>query len=278
MKSATPPSPESSRDGGDIELLPAVLEIALDEYPELDAREVEHALHTLADSLRSTVDAAAPAGEKIQALNEFLFVEQGFSGNHDEFYDPRNSYINDVLERKLGIPISLAVLQIECARALDLDLEGVSFPGHFLVRVPMGDGILVMDPYHRGRSVGIDELRQRAQPHFGDRDIDDQQLFHMLTPASNGAIVGRMLRNLKGIYAESEQWDKALRCADRLVGKGLSSIEDVRDRGLFYLRLGLGPHAVADLRQYLSRVPEAGDADSVREALIEAASQRISLQ
>lgn len=262
----------------DLELLPAVLAIARDEYPRLDTAAVAAEVGALAQSLRERVGADAPLAEKVQALNHFLFVEQGFSGNHDQFYDPRNSYLNDVLERRLGIPISLAVLQIECARALDMELEGVSFPGHFLVRVPMDDGILVMDPYHRGRSIGIDELRQRARPHFGDRDIDDQQLFHMLAPASNKAIVARMLRNLKGVYAEQEAWDKALRCADRLVSQGLSTVDDVRDRGLFYLRLGLGPHAVEDLRRYLSQVPEAGDAEAVREALIEAASQRVRLQ
>lgn len=262
----------------DIDLLPAVLAIAQDEYPQLDVSAVAAQVRGLAESLKVRVDSDSSLTEKVQALNQFLFVEQGFVGNHDEFYDPRNSYLNDVLERKLGIPISLAVLQMECARALDIQLEGISFPGHFLVRLPMDGGLLVMDPYHRGRSVGIDELKQRARPHFGDRDVDDQQLFHMLAPASNRSIVARMLRNLKGIYAEREEWDKALRCADRLVSQGLSAIEDVRDRGLFYLRLGLGPHAIEDLRQYLARVPEAGDADTVREALIEAASQRIRLQ
>ena len=262
----------------DIDLLPAVLAIAQDEYPQLDVSAVAAQVRGLAESLKGRVDSDSSLTEKVQALNQFLFVEQGFVGNHDEFYDPRNSYLNDVLERKLGIPISLAVLQMECARALDIQLEGISFPGHFLVRLPMDGGLLVMDPYHRGRSVGIDELKQRARPHFGDRDVDDQQLFHMLAPASNRSIVARMLRNLKGIYAEREEWDKALRCADRLVSQGLSAIEDVRDRGLFYLRLGLGPHAIEDLRQYLARVPEAGDADTVREALIEAASQRVRLQ
>lgn len=276
MKSENPAS--KPRSAADLDLLPAVLAIARDEYPQLDVEGVRRSVLALAEGLRERTDAHAPVAEKVQRLNQFLFVEQGFAGNHAEFYDPRNSYLNDVLERRLGIPISLAVLQIECARALDLPLEGVSFPGHFLVRLPMDDGILVMDPYHRGRSVDIDELRQRARPHCGDRDVDDQQLLHMLAPASNAAIIARMLRNLKGIYAEREAWHKALRCADRLIRQGLSAIEDVRDRGLFYLRLGLGPHALGDLRQYLARVPDADDAEAVREALIEAASQRVRLQ
>lgn len=262
----------------DIELLPAVLAIARDEYPQLDTGALARRVTAMAETLRGRVGEQAPLTEKLQALNHFLFVELGFSGNHAEFYDPRNSYLNDVLDRRLGIPISLAVLQIECARALDVDLEGVSFPGHFLVRVPMDDGLLVMDPYHRGRSVGVDELRQRARPHFGDRDIDDQQLLQMLAPASNAAIVARMLRNLKGIYAEQQNWEKALRCADRLITQNLGQAEDRRDRGMFYLRVGLGPRAVEDLRFYLEKAPEAGDAAEVRDALIEAAGLRVRLQ
>ncbi|MCX7557861.1 transglutaminase-like domain-containing protein, partial [Xanthomonadaceae bacterium JHOS43] len=106
-----------------------------------------------------------------------------FSGNHDEFYDPRNNYLNDVLDRRLGIPLSLALIQMELARRLDVPLEGVSFPGHFLVRLQVEDGLLVLDPYHRGRSIDADELRQRASPHLAETDIDDQQLLMMLAPA-----------------------------------------------------------------------------------------------
>lgn len=262
----------------DIDLLPAVVAIARDEYPDLDTDAVTARVQALAGSLRQQVGADAPLPERLRALNHFLFVEQGFSGNHAEFYDPRNSYLNDVLERRLGIPISLAVLQIACAKALDIDLEGVSFPGHFLVRVPMEGGLLVMDPYHHGRSVGIEELRQRARPHFGDRDVDDQQLAQMLAPASNRAIVARMLRNLKGIYAQQQNWEKALRCADRLITQGLAQPEDHRDRGMFYLHVGLGPRAVEDLGHYLTHASDAGDAQEVRDALVEAASLRVRLQ
>lgn len=261
----------------DIALLPAVLEIAKDEYPSLDTAAIAASIRDLAIDLAARVDRDMPLPGKIQALNHYLFVESGFSGNHAEFYDPRNSYLNDVLERRLGIPISLAVLQIECARALGIELEGVSFPGHFLVRVPMDDGLLVLDPYHRGRSVGADELKQRARPHFGDRDIDDQQLLGMLEPASNRAIVARMLRNLKGVYAEQANWEKALRCAHRLLSIDASQAEDWRDRGLFYLRVGMGPRAVEDLRHYLAAKPDATDRTEVRDALVEAAATRVRM-
>lgn len=257
----------------DLPLIPAVLEIARDEYPGLDVVAYHERIDQLAGELAERVPAKGSVHERLAALNQYLFEELGFAGNQRDFYDPRNCYLNDVLDRRLGIPISLAVLQIACGERLGLSLEGVSFPGHFLVRLPVQDGILVLDPYHRGRSIGIDELRQRARPHFGDRDVDDQQLLDMLAPASHRAIVSRLLRNLKGVYAEQETWDKALRCADRLVKLNPEQAEDRRDRGMFYLRVGLGDQALADLRHYLNAVPEAEDAEAVREAMIEAGTQ-----
>lgn len=262
---------------GELPLLPAVLEIARDEYPGLDVVGCVDQVRSMAAPLAERVDIETSVATRLAALNHYLFDELGFAGNQADFYDPRNCYLNDVLERRLGIPISLAVLQIECGRALRLDLEGVSFPGHFLVRLPVHEGLVVLDPYQRGRSIGVDELRQRARPHFGDRDVDDQQLLEILEPASHRAIVSRLLRNLKGVYAERSEWEKALRCADRLLRLNPANAEDRRDRGLFYLRLGLGPMAVRDLRQYLQQMPAAGDASAVRDALIEATSRSVSL-
>jgi len=256
----------------EIPLLRTALLIARDEYPDLDMQAYEAKFEAQARALTGRVNLAMPAVDRLAALNRYLFEELGYTGNQRDYYDPRNSYLNDVLDRRLGIPISLAVIQIELARRLDLPLQGVSFPGHFLVRLPVDGGLLVLDPYHRGRSIDADELRQRAQPHFGDRDIADHQLLQMLSPASHRAILIRMLRNLKGVYAEREVWDKALRCSDRLLRLDPAQAEEWRDRGLFYLRIGLGSAARANLSRYLSLAPEAGDAATVREALIEASS------
>lgn len=266
----------SDQDQPDIDLVPALVDVACDEYPELDAARVIEQVRQLAIEAAERCAAIDSDSQKIQALNQFLFVERGFKGNHEEFYDPRNCYINEVLERRLGIPISLAVLQLECARACDLDLEGVSFPGHFLVRVPMDGGLLVMDPFHRGRPMDVDELRQRARPHVGDRDIDDQQLLNLLAPASNRAIVARILRNLKGVYTEQQDVARALRCADRLIRFDSSQAEDWRDRGLLYLQIGVGHRASEDLARYLQLRPDAGDAEAVREAMIDATRARIT--
>jgi regulator of sirC expression with transglutaminase-like and TPR domain len=267
----------SSLPDEEIPLLPAALLIARDEYPSLDttAYEAELARHVAA--LAPRVEAAPDTHAKLAELNRYLFQEQGFSGNQNDYYDPRNSYLNDVFDRRLGIPISLGVIQIELARRLGIALEGISFPGHFLVRLPVEGGILVLDPYHQGRSVDAEELKLRARPHLGGRDIDDQQLLDILAPAGHRAILMRMLRNLKGLYVEREVWDKALRCADRLVRLDPSQPEELRDRGQLYLKVGHVGAARQDLGRYLAQCPQAEDAESVRSALVDTGARPMRL-
>jgi regulator of sirC expression with transglutaminase-like and TPR domain len=252
-----------------IPLLRAALLVAQDEYPALDPSEYEAGFDRLASTLGSRMQGIVDPSEQLGELNRFLFREQGFAGNHNDYYDPRNCYINDVLDRRLGIPITLAVVQIELARRVGVPLEGVSFPGHFLVRLPVDEGLVVLDPYHHGRSIDAQELKLRARPHLDGQDIDDQQLLNILAPASHRSILARMLRNLKGVYAERGDWDKGLRCADRLVRLEPQQAEEVRDRGMFYLKVGHTSAARDDLTRYLALQPGAEDADAVRGALIE---------
>ncbi len=257
----------------DIPLLHACLLIARDEYPGLDLASYEAQLVEHVAELSPRLAAQPDTRGRLAELNRYLFQEQGFSGNQQDYYDPRNSYLNEVFDRRLGIPLSLGIIQIELARRLGLELEGISFPGHFLVRLPMEGGLLVLDPYHQGRSIDAEELKARARPHLGGGDIDDQQLLEILAPAGHRAILVRMLRNLKTLYVEREAWEKALRCADRLIRLDPSQIEELRDRGLFYLKVG---HALAgreDLTRYLAQRPQAGDAQSVRLALIDAGAR-----
>lgn len=255
-----------------IPLLHASLLIAQDEYPDLDVASYEAELERHVDALAPRIEAQASTHGQLAELNRYLFQEQGFTGNQQDYYDPRNSYLNEVFDRRLGIPISLAVIQIELARRLGLPLEGVSFPGHFLVRMPVDGGLLVLDPYHQGRSIDAEELKLRARPHLGGNDIDDQQLLAILAPAGHRAILMRMLRNLKGLYAEREVWDKALRCADRLVRLDPSQTDEVRDRGMLYLRIGHVDAARTDLASYLAANPQAEDGEQVRLSLIDAGS------
>jgi len=247
----------------EIPLFASALLIAKDEYPQLADASYKARLREYTRRLRKVVNPADPPATQLRSLNQFLFEDLGFSGDDQDYYDPRNSYLNDVIDRRLGNPISLAVVQMELARRLGVPLQGVSFPGHFLVRLPLDEGIVVLDPFQKGRSLDAAELRRRARSHLDTQDIDDQRLARMLEPASHRAILSRMLRNLKAVYTERELWDKALRCCDRLLTVDSHQPSEYRDRGQLYLKLGHRRAARDDLRRYLALVPQADDAEGI---------------
>lgn len=255
-------------DDDEVPLLGCALLIAHDEYPDLDAVACNAMVEAHVTSLRPEVAAIESGPLKMQAINHRLFDELGYAGNHDEYYDPRNSYLNEVLSRRLGNPISLAVLQMEVARRLGVPLDGVSFPGHFLVRLPVDDGVLVMDPFNRGRPLNEDELRRRARPHFGE-DVPDEALMEILSPAPRRAILVRILRNLHALYAESGDWARAVRCTDRILRLAPDNADALRDRGLGYAELGYTAGAARDLGRYLQGHADAEDAEAIRHRLVE---------
>ena len=262
----------ASLEGDTLPLLGTALLIARDEYPQLDPDLYDTLLQSHAEHLRSEIEAIDAWPMKMQAINRHLFEELGYKGNHDEYYDPRNSYLNEVFDRRLGNPVSLAMVQMEVARRLGVPLDGVSFPGHFLVRLPIDDGVLVMDPFNRGRPLDEDELRQRARPHLGGEMPDDEALYQILNPASHRAILMRMLRNLHGVYTERDDWERAVRSADRILKLSPDNSDALRDRGLGYLRLGHRHGARNDLARYLQLNPDAADAGPLRERLVEMSS------
>lgn len=257
----------------DIPLLSTALLIAKDEYPDLDSDYYDSRLRRFTDELRKPLADADSTSAQLRCINRYLFEEQGFSGDDLDYYDPRNSYLNDVLDRRLGNPISLAVVQIELAQRLGVPLQGISFPGHFLVRLPLDEGIIVLDPYQKGRSLDASELRRRARSHLDTPDIDDSRLARMLEPASHRMILTRILRNLKGVYAEREQWDKSLRCSDRLLTLDPHQPTEYRDRGANYLKLGHVRAARDDFSRYLALMPQAEDADTVATQISELGSR-----
>ncbi len=256
-------------------LMSTALLIASDEYPDLDVDLYNRMLQSHVEYLRSEVEAIALWPLKMAAVNKYLFQELGYSGNNDEYYDPRNSYLNQVFERRLGNPISLAVVQIEVARRLSIPLDGVSFPGHFLVRLPVDDGILVMDPFNGGRPLDADELRERARPHLGGEAPDDRVLAQILNPAPHRTILIRILRNLQSAYVNRDRWDRAARCADRILKLLPNQPEALRDRGLAYLQLGHRSGAKQDLMRYLQLYPSANNIDMVRNYLVELSTDHI---
>ena len=275
--SHTRPLPEwqalASLEDRALPLLDVALLIARDEYPDLDPRRYALRVQGHASHLRRAVEREPQLALKMRAINHYLFEEVGYAGNHDEYYDPRNSYINEVFERRLGNPISLALVQMAVSREVGLPLDGVSFPGHFLVRLPVDNGVLVMDPFNRGRPLDVDELRERASVHLGGGVPDDDALSQILHPASNRAILVRMLRNLHGVYQKHGDWERAVRSADRLLRLLPDDAEALRDRGLGYLELGHYSGGREDLQRYLQRAPGASDAARVRLRLIESGLQ-----
>lgn len=256
-------------DDAALPLLGTALLIARDEYPELDPALYDTLARGHAADMHAEIDAIDHWALKMQAINRHLFEELGYAGDHDQYYDPRNSYLNEVFERRRGNPISLAMVQMEVARRLGVPLDGVSFPGHFLVRLPADDGVLVMDPFNRGRPLDVDELRQRARPHLGGDAPDDDALSQILNPASHRAILMRVLRNLHGVYSDAEDWERATRSADRLLKLSPNDPDALRDRGLGYLHMGHSSGARADLARYLQLNPRARDTMKVRARLVE---------
>jgi regulator of sirC expression with transglutaminase-like and TPR domain len=259
----------ASRGDDDLPLLDTALLIARDEYPDLDPGAYAAAIQAYADEVKPKLGKDADLPATLTTINRYLFEELGFAGNTSQYDDPRNSYLNEVFDRKLGIPISLAVVQIELMRRLGLPLDGISFPGHFLVRLPVDDGILVMDPYNKGRPVSADELKERASPHLGGRPPDDVQLIEILAPATHRTILMRMLRNLNGLYQQAQDWERVARTSDRLLKLAPDSPDALRDRGLAYRELGYTLGAREDLGRYLQKLPTADDAEAVRSTLID---------
>ena len=254
-----------------IDLAEAALLCAQDTYPELDIRSELDALEALAAKLRNRLPADFSVTHRLVALNNYLFRELGFSGNMDEYYDPRNSFLNDVLARKTGIPITLSILYLEIGQRLGLKLKGVSFPGHFLVKVRVTGGELVLDPYAGGRSLSEEDLRERLAQ-FTDKDTAKElPLEDFLEPASPRQILARLLRNLKAIYLEAKEFDKALGVMNRLVILLPDVPEERRDRGLVFARLECPRAAQDDLSHYAKARPQAEDAEHVAAQLAVAA-------
>jgi regulator of sirC expression with transglutaminase-like and TPR domain len=253
----------------DIPLLWAALQIARDEYPEIDPGAYLARAQEYGETLRERIGDAAESLDALRALHGFLFEEQGYTGNDQDYYDPRNSYLNDVIERRTGNPIALAILEIDLAQRLGLQLQGVSFPGHFLIRLPVDNGLLVLDPFNRGRSLDAGELRVRAKPHVPGKQVDDEQLGRMLEPASTRTILTRMLRNLRQSYIERDEFERALRCADRIVWLDDRDPDEIRERGLLYARVGHVQAARDDLGRYLGLMPHAEDNERIHQILVE---------
>lgn len=236
-----------------IDLLRGALLISELYHPTLQVEPYLRHLESLALAADAAVPREAPLMERLAAFNRFLFVDQGFSGNLDDYYDPRNSFLDQVLDRRLGIPISLSVVYLEIARQIGIPAFGVGFPGHFLVRVGAGQSLVLLDPFAAGVSVDEDELDRRLIDVFGEEGLVSVRSHPgLLRVASKREIMVRLLSNLKGIFARQEQLEDVLVAVNAILTLIPDSAENLRERGLIYRQLGYASAALADLRRYVS--------------------------
>ena len=248
-----------------VDLACAVLEIARDDYPDLDVAGYLRRIDQIAVHVMERLGSEKTVYHRIAALNSVMFEEHGFHGNRRNYYDPKNSFLNEVIERKMGIPISLSVLYMEVAQRTGLPLYGVSFPGHFLVKYSDDRERIVIDPFNAGEVKSRESLGQLLESLYGGKVtlVDD-----FLEPVTKKQIIRRMLNNLKMIYLQEKNFLKTLAVLQRLVVLDPSSAEDIRDRGSVYLKLECFQYALADFESYLGLVPNAKDADAVREEIV----------
>ena len=253
----------------DIDLVEAALVIAAHEYRGLDIPAYLARVDDMAAVLRSRLRQDIGTTERIFALNRFLFNELGFSGNVSDYYDPRNSFLNDVIDRRLGIPITLSLIYLEVGRRIGLALHGVSFPGHFLVKCTVRDGVVVLDPYGRGVSLGLDQLQERLRAQRGGAETTPEVTRRMLAVAGKKNILARLLRNLKAIYLERRDAPRALAAAGLVIELEPQAPEEYRDRARIYLDLECFRAALSDLQYYLLLKPGAEDAAVVKRSVVE---------
>jgi len=242
----------------DFALLEAAISLAQDEYPEMSVQVVLGEVDQLLARLKRRLPADAGALHKLRVLNQLVYRDLNFAGNFNNYSDPDNSYIHIVLRRRLAIPISMAVIWLELAQGLGLNARGISFPGHFLVKVNLKEGQVIIDPL-TGQSL---DLAERLEPYRQtDAWLQEQQvpLGLYLQAASPREIIARMLRNLKEVHAAQEDWTRLIAVQDRLVVLLPQVWSEYRDRGLAHAEAGRAGHALEDLETYLANSGDTAD-------------------
>jgi regulator of sirC expression with transglutaminase-like and TPR domain len=266
-----PPSPldyfaSLVQDDNGFPLLEATVAVAMDEYPDLDVQTVLGDVDQLLARLRRRLPADAGPLQRLRLLNQFFFHDMGFGGNVNHYYDPDNSYLNVVLRTRRGIPITLAILWLELAHGLALQAHGVNFPGHFMVKVHLPQGQVVIDPFN-GQSLSREDLSERLEPYKrrnGLVDDFDVPVGLYLQTAPSRDVLARVLRNLKEIHHTQADWARLIGVLDRLVILLPMDWTERRDRGLAWAEAGEPAKAVADLEGYLAHAEDPLDADAVQ--------------
>jgi len=245
----------------EIDLAKAALYIAQEETANLDIDSYLRQLDEWAQQIEAMLPVERYPLRVIQTLNQFLYEDLGFQGNEADYYDPRNSFLNEVMERRTGIPITLALVYLEVARRLDFPMVGIGMPGHFLIRPEFKDAGIFVDAFHKGEVLFPQDCKNRLQ------DIYQQPIAlepEFLEAVSKRELMGRMLTNLKLIYINHQDVKRALNTIEQLLLVFPEAITEQRDRGLLSYQLGDVPQAIADLKTYLAHFPDASDANMIQ--------------
>jgi len=245
---------------GCVDLARAALAIARWEYPALEVDAYVERLDGLARGVDGPRRSTDPLG-RLHRLREYLFVEQGFAGNREEPYDPRNSFLNDVLDRRKGIPITLSLVLMEVGKRLGLAVEGIGLPGHFIAGARFGDSQILLDPFNAGALLTPEACEELVGRALGRQLRLKPEHF---APVSRRRFLARMLANLKGIYWQREAWDRVVGVIDRLLVLDPKAAGEWRDRGFAWTNLGEIRRGLVDLERYLTEFPNAADHEAVK--------------
>jgi regulator of sirC expression with transglutaminase-like and TPR domain len=255
---------ELQKPGADVDLAKAALYLAQEEYPNLDIEAQLAILDDMAETLRKQLPKEPYPLKTIRALNHFIFDELGFQGNFKDYYDPRNSFLNEVLARRMGIPITLSLVYLELAKRIDFPMVGIGMPGHFLIRPTVDEMDVFIDAFHEGEVLFAQDCNDRFKQMFGDGA--NLSLRH-LEPVSATEFLVRMLTNLKMIYLQQRDVVRSLDAIERILLIYPEAVSERRDRGLIYYQQGELSKAYLDLEHYLYEKPDAMDAYEIRQVM-----------
>lgn len=247
-----------------IDLATAALYLAQEEYPGLDVNFYLNALETMAAEVVARLPTERYPLRMIQTLNQYLYDDLRFSGNTEDYYDPRNSYLNEVIDRRIGIPITLSLVYLAVAQRINFPMVGVGMPGHFLVRPAVEEMLVFVDPFHRGETMFAEDCQERLSQIY-DQPVNFRPEF--LEPVGSRYFLTRMLTNLKAVYISKNDLLRTLSVIDRILLLFPSALTELRDRGFIYYQLNHWIEARQDLTDYLDQMPSAPEREVILELL-----------
>jgi len=255
---------EINKSDAKIDLAKAALYFALEDDRKFDPDEYLNALDTMANEVQETLPETLYPLQILKSINNYLYNDLGFTGNTTNYYDPRNSFLNQVIDRRIGIPITLSLIYLEIAKRINFPMVGIGMPGHFLIRPDFPEAGIYVDAFHQGEILFPQDCQARLAEIYG-QPVELQPQF--LATVSNKQFLGRMLTNLKAIYLNQNKGLKAITVIERILLLFPDAIMEKRDRGILYYQLNLWEEAREDLESYLVNLPQADDAEIIRQLL-----------